>query len=127
MSDGAVRVAYAKAYYRKNREQLLNKQKERDAAVDPSVRAEYQRQYQEASKAELLEKQRARRRKNYAADKPAYRARQRRNKLKQYGITEAQKAVLLNLQEHQCPICERFLAGQTVPSIDHCHVTGSVR
>jgi hypothetical protein len=127
MSDRAARVAYAKAYYRKNRDLLLSKQKERDAAADPELRAEYQRQYHEANKADLLEKQRARGRQNYAANKPAHRERQRRTRLKKYGISEAQKAALLQLQEHQCPICERFLAEQTVPSIDHCHVTGSVR
>lgn len=127
MSDRAARIAYSKAYYRKNREELLAKQKERDQAVDPAQRAEYQRQYQEANKQALLEKQRARGRKNYAANKSAHRDRQRRTKLKKYGITETQKALILQSQEHQCPICERFLAEQTVPSIDHCHVTGSVR
>lgn len=127
MSDRSARVAYSKAYYRKNRERLLAEQKARDAAVDPEQRAEYQRQYQQDNKAALLEKQRARNRKNYAANKPAHRERQKRTRLRKYGITEAQKAALLDLQEHQCPICERFLAETTVPSIDHCHVTGSVR
>lgn len=127
MSDRSSRIAYSKAYYRKNREKLLAQQKERDAAADPARRAEYQRQYQLDNKAELLEKQRERSRLNYAANKPAHRARQKRTRLKRYGISEAQKVALLELQEYQCPICERFLAEQTVPSIDHCHVTGSVR
>lgn len=127
MLDREARVAYSKAYYRKNREQLLAKQKGRDMEADPALRAEYQRQYQEANKDALLAKQRARGRKNYAANKPAYRERQRRARLKKYGISEEQKSALLKLQEHQCPICERFLAEQTAPSIDHCHVTGSVR
>lgn len=90
-------------------------------------RKKYQQDYYEANKAALLEKQRARGRKNYAANKPAYRERQKRTRLKRYGISAEQKAALLTLQEHQCPICERFLAELTVPSIDHCHTTGSVR
>lgn len=127
MSDRAARVAYSKAYYLKNRAQLLSKQKQRDESVDPVARAEYLQQYQAANKETLLPKQRVRNKLNYAAAKPAHRERQRRNKLRKYGITEAQKDAILKLQEYQCPICERFLAEQTVPSIDHCHVTGSVR
>lgn len=127
MSDRAARMAYSKAYYRKNRERLLAEQKARDAAADPVQRAEYLQQYQQDNKAALLEKQRARNRQNYSANKPAHQQRQKRTRLKRYGITEGQKAALLRLQEHQCPICERFLAEQTVPSIDHCHVTGAVR
>lgn len=127
MLDRAARIAYAKNYYRENREQLLARQSERDRLASPEKRAEYQRQYRQENREALLEKQRARGKLNYTANKKANRERQKRNRLKKYGITEQQKQLILQAQEYQCPICERFLAEQTVPSIDHCHVTGSVR
>ncbi|WP_370876995.1 endonuclease VII domain-containing protein [Acidovorax sp. A1169] len=130
MSDKAARLAYNKAYYRKNRERLLAEQKARDQQRDlaePGARDQYQQEYRAANKEALLEKQRARNRANYAANKPGYRARGKKARLKKYGITAAQKKAILDMQEHQCPICERFLTESHVPSIDHCHVSGSVR
>lgn len=130
ISDPAARKAYSKEYYRKNRERLLAEQKERDLLRDaaaPGTRDRYQQEYRAKNRDTLMEKQRARNRANYAANKPAYRARRKRAALKGYGITAEQKQQILDYQEHQCPICERYLTESHVPSIDHCHVTGSVR
>lgn len=129
-SDREARLAYNRNYYKANRARLLQQQKQRDQQRDiaePGARAAYQRQYQDANKAALLEKQRTRNRANYQAKKKDYAERQRRASLKRYGLTPELKAAILERQEHQCPICERFLSEATVPSIDHCHVTGSVR
>ncbi|WP_422097507.1 endonuclease VII domain-containing protein [Variovorax sp.] len=130
MSDRAARLAYSKQYYRQNRERMLAEQKERDAlreAAQPGARAQYQQEYRAAKREQLLEAQRVRSRENYASNKAAYRARQRRQRVARYGLTPEQLTAILQRQEHQCPICQRFLSEATVPSIDHCHVTNSVR
>lgn len=129
-SDRAALLAYSKEYYRKNRERMLAEQRVRDLnrdAADPGARAQYQREYQAAHRGELLERQRERGRRNYAANKAPNRARQKLQRLKQYGLTPELHTLILERQEYQCPICERFLAEQNIPSVDHCHVTGSVR
>lgn len=126
----AARRAYSKAYYRKNRERMLAEQKVRDQqreALAPGARSQYQEAYREANRETLLEKQRARGKVLYAASKAKHKARARKAKLKRYGLTEDQHRAVLQRQEYQCPICERFLAYPTVASIDHCHTTGSVR
>ncbi|WP_183364928.1 endonuclease VII domain-containing protein [Gellertiella hungarica] len=48
-------------------------------------------------------------------------------KLKTYGLVQEQLTALLEHQEHQCPICLKFLAYPVTPSIDHSHQTGVVR
>lgn len=129
-SDRKARLAYSKAYYQQNRERLLSEQKVRDAERDqaePGARAAYQQAYQATNKEVLLEKQRARSKANYAAKKAKYRARNRRQRFAQYGLTEEQYTEIIRRQEGQCPICERMLAESTTPSIDHSHVTGVVR
>ncbi len=130
MSDRNSRLAYSKAYYRKNRERMLAEQKERDQlrdAAQPEARNQYQHEYRAAHKDELLRKQKDRSKRNYVANKPAYRYRQRQQRITKYGLTPDTYSAILEHQGHQCPICQRFLAEQTVPSIDHCHVTDSVR
>jgi hypothetical protein len=129
-SDRAERLAYSKAYYRKNRERLLAEQKQRDQLRDearPGERQQYQKDYRAQRREGLLEQQRARGKADYAANPDKYRMRRQSAKLRKYGLTPEQHAAILQRQEHQCPICERFLAYPTVASIDHSHATGTVR
>jgi hypothetical protein len=122
--------AYNKAYYQKNRDKLLAEQKEREQrfeAANPGHRRAYRKAYQEANRESLNAAQRVKSKVHYQANKRAYRARNRGQRIKNYGLTPATLAAILEYQEHQCPICERYLVEQNVPSIDHCHVTGSVR
>lgn len=127
MSDRAMRLAYSKAYYRKNRDRMLAEQKDRDQRTSPATKAAYQEAYRLANRDALLAKQRARNKAKYEANKPVHKARNKRQALKAYGLTQESLNAILERQEHQCPICERFLAYPTVRAIDHCHVTGSVR
>jgi len=109
---------------------MLAEQKERERLREvalPGARAQYLQMYRATNQAQLLEEQRVRSRENYASNKPAFRARQRRQRIARYGLTPEQLAAILDRQEHQCPICQRFLTEANVPSIDHCHVTNSVR
>lgn len=130
MSNRAERLAYSRAYYKANKDRMLAEQKDRDArreAKQPGARAKYQQDYRAANREQLLADQRTRNRENYAKNKASYRTRQRRSRIAKYGLTPDQLAAILDRQGHQCPICERFLTEANVPSIDHCHVTESVR
>lgn len=128
ISDRAARLAYSKAYYRKNRERLLAEQKARDQAQsDPHARDAYMAKYREENKATLAAKQKLRNQAHYTSNKAKYRQKNKAQSLKRYGLTEEALAAILERQGQQCPICERFLAFPTVRAIDHCHVTGSVR
>lgn len=130
MSDRAARIAYNREYYQKNRERMLAEQKARTTTrkeAQPGELERYQREYQATHKDVLLEKQRVRSKANYASNKAAYRARQRRARLTRYGLDSTQEKAILTMQGHECPICLRFLTEAISPSIDHCHVSGSVR
>jgi hypothetical protein len=66
----------------------------------------------------------------YAANRDAAREHQRRSKLhRKYGLTTADRDVLIASQNCQCVICGCDL--KTLPErrihIDHCHATGKVR
>ena len=129
-SDRAARLAYNKAYYRKNRERMLAEQKEREQQrelTSPGERQAYQQAYNAANAKSLNAKQRVRNKADYAANPAKYRARRQKAKLRRYDLTPEQHSAILHRQGHECPICQRMLAYPTVPSIDHSHATGSVR
>lgn len=130
ISDRSARLAYSKAYYRKNREKLLADQKARELLrqqASPGEREAYMAAYRAENKAQLLAKQKTRNQAHYAVNRAAYKGKNQARALKKYGLTEQALAAILERQEQQCPICERMLAYPTVRAIDHCHVTGSVR
>lgn len=129
-SDRAARLAYNKAYYRKNRERMLAEQKERDRQrelASPGDRQAYQQAYNVTNAQALNAKQRARNKADYAANPAKYRVRRQKAKLRKYDLTPAQHVAILQRQGYECPICQRMLAYPAVPSIDHSHATGSVR
>ena len=129
-SDRAARLAYSRAYYRKNRERMLAEQKERDRQkelANPGERQAYLKAYQVSNEQSLKAKQRARNKADYQANPAKYRARRQSAKLRKYQLTPAQHEAILQRQCYECPICQRMLAYPTVPSIDHSHAAGSVR
>lgn len=141
MKSAESQAAYMKAYYTKNREQLLAKQRERGKAHYQANKEQVSaknKAWREANPERMKELQARHRAENSEALNSRSAAWYRNNrrkvaattqaaKLRKYGLTlDAHKAIL-DRQEHQCPICERFLAYPTVPAIDHSHVTGSVR
>lgn len=46
------------------------------------------------------------------------------NLVAKYGITQADKTVMVNNQGGLCAICK---AEMTKPFVDHCHTTGNIR
>lgn len=47
--------------------------------------------------------------------------------VREYGITLADYAVMLDFQHGRCAICGDFPAHDKVLHVDHCHLTGKVR
>ena len=44
-----------------------------------------------------------------------------------YGITSADKKILLDQQNGKCAICDVPLENLSESSVDHCHLTGKIR
>lgn len=121
------KAAYAKAYYQKNREALIEKQRLRVAAkleADPQHFAKYRKDYYEVNKERLLVEQRERGKRNYQAKPEAYRVRGRKTRIRSYGLTPEQFEAMLQAQAGLCLICRRPMSP---PAIDHDHATGAVR
>lgn len=136
--------AYLKAYYEKNKEALLVKQRLRNRKNYQAKTAEYAargRAWKEANPERMKELQQnhrvsngevliARSREWYAANKPRAAAQARTQKLKSYGLDEAQYQAMLTEQGGKCAICgsRHGLASRSYPLyVDHCHTTGKVR
>lgn len=143
MATSPERKAYQQAYYEKNKAELLEKQRARNAAhylanreahkaktlawqaANPERAAELQRAYRERHKDRLNAKRKA----IYEANKSAELAQRRISKIKSYGLTPQQFDAMLEAQGGRCAIC-----GTDKPSkrdatfrIDHCHKSGAVR
>jgi hypothetical protein len=118
----AKRRARSKAHYEANKEKYKAKNKAWREANPERYKAATQKH-----NAKNRDKMKARSAEWYRQNKTKAAATARRNKLKRYGITPEQKAAILRRQEHQCPICERFLAESNRPAVDHSHATGAVR
>lgn len=52
---------------------------------------------------------------------------ERRRRLRKYGLTDEQYAEMLDQQDGRCAICRTDDYGIKGPQIDHCHDTGQVR
>lgn len=118
------RKLYMRRYYRENRAKLLAEQKARDAKVPAEKKRAYRQQYWAENRARLLPDQRERGRRNYQAKPEQYRARNRKHRIRSYGLTLDQYDAMLTAQNGCCLICEQRM---TRPAIDHCHTTGKVR
>lgn len=122
---------YSSQYYAKNREAALAKQKERDGKRDPEQMREYRRKYYQANRERILEQQRIRSRENYLKNPERYAERNRRTRLKSYGLTEAEYMEMLASQSGRCAICGTTNGrrkSETHPLyVDHDHSTGAVR
>lgn len=136
--------AYTRAYYEKNKDALLVKQRIRNQKNYQAKPAEYaargkawraanperMRELQENHRIANGEVLIARSREWYAANKPRAAAQARAQKLKSYGLDEAQYQAMLAEQDGKCAICgsQHGLASRAYPLyVDHCHSTGQVR
>lgn len=136
--------AYYKEYYAKNREVLLQKQRERSKrnyAEKPDVYAKRTKAWREENKERMAELSRMNYEKNkerireyskayYLANKSAALSQSRARKLKMYGMTEDCYAEMAASQNHSCLICgiHQLSASKAMKLyVDHCHSTGIVR
>lgn len=81
--------------------------------------------YRQENKEELSAKQKAWRAANPEKIKEWDKIYSRRKRLKQYGMTEEDYALMVEAQDGLCPICFQRPKDQLV--VDHCHDTGAVR
>lgn len=132
------RKAYQRQYYEANKDRLLTKQRERNAAhyqankdkhqaktrawqaANPERNAELQRAYRERHKDKLTAKKAAWNERNL----PRVQAQARERKLKGYGLTPAEFDAMLATQGGACLICALPMKQ---PVVDHDHATGAVR
>lgn len=106
------RADYQRAYYKANREMVLERQRK------------YRRAYRAANLEKVRTREREDRANRYAADPLKYRC----QRLKyMYGITEAEFQLLHKEQNGLCAICECANTNGRNLSVDHCHTTGKVR
>lgn len=135
---------YSKAYYEKNKERLLARQKIRSKenylANKPAYRAraaawkeanpERARELQKMYSAKNAEKIKTRSKEWYANNKARAATNARSVKLKMYGLTPEEYQTLLESQNHRCAICgaQDALDGKSNRMyVDHCHTTKAVR
>lgn len=138
MAISEERKAYQKAYYEKNKQALLEKQRERNRRdyqankdaykarsqkwreSNPDRYKELTLRYAEANR----EKVKATSAKWYAENKGRAAKTGRVNKLKAYGLTEDQFTQMLINQRGLCLVCDLPM---DQPVVDHNHQTGEVR
>jgi hypothetical protein len=123
----AQKNAYARAYYWKNREADLERNRRyRAAHLDELKEKSNARQRQE--RIEFPDEVRARDRERYHAQGRNRNSAEQRLTL--YGLTQRDYERLLSYQDHRCPVCGIELVagsgGKTSPHIDHEH-GGDVR
>lgn len=143
--DREKRRQYQKAYYERNREKLLAKQRERgkrnyrdnpDAyktrarrwrEQNPERMRELQKRYSEENRETITQRSRE----WYQSNRRRAAAQARRRKLAGYGLTEAEYQAMLAAQGGLCAICRTPEAVKGKPEasfrVDHCHTTGAVR
>lgn len=135
------RRQYQRAYYEKNREELLKKQRVRNKrhyAEKPELyRAKTKawkeanpQRYRELSQAHRdanREQYRARSRDWYHSNKDRASAKGRKAKLARYGLTEEAYQAMLEQQDQSCAICREPNNLDRRMYVDHCHATGKVR
>lgn len=121
--------AYSRAYYQRNREALIAKQRARTQeklAANPDHFAEYRKAYWDQNRERLLEHQRVKGRERYKAKKPQYQERNRKARFKNYGLDQHEYQDILDAQGGGCAICTASPRVRTM-AIDHDHQTGKVR
>jgi hypothetical protein len=132
------KAEYMRAYYRRNRETLLLKQRARSKssyqrnpeqfktrarnwkAANPERTRELQQRHQERNRDKINQRSRD----WYEANKARAAKQTRSRKLAGYGLTQAQFDAMLIAQNGNCAIC---MAPMDSPRVDHCHKTGAVR
>jgi Rps23 Pro-64 3,4-dihydroxylase Tpa1-like proline 4-hydroxylase len=111
-----------KIYYSKNKEQIIEQQKEYKK-LNEQICKERSLKYRERTREQA--KQRAKT--WYSQNKERAKKTNRKNKLKQYGLTVDQYNQLIENQNNSCLICKKEFSEQIKSHIDHCHASGKVR
>jgi len=122
-------IEYHKSYYEKNKERIRAYKKQYYLINAERIKMK-SKEYYKKNRNRILQWRRKYEQKCYA-ENPNYKERAKKRGLKwrlktHYNLTPEDLIVLLEHQQHICPICKKSLALPDV-AIDHNHQTGKIR